>query len=135
MGPYASIHIILPALPWPTIIKLFTFHHSYHFVLHLLHVGENKRNYKDDKAWALIKKLPVEPTHIHFLNRVQKPTRRLQSFLKEKTTKLSFFFGADLIADLATACCVEEMLDLPWSKNMFNAYVILIIRLEPELNI
>ena len=49
--------------------------------------------------------------------------------------KLPFFLGAGLRADLLTVFWVDVRVDLPWSKNMFMEYEILIIRLEPELNI
>ncbi len=40
----------------------------------------------------MTKKVPVDPTHMHFLNRVQKPTNKLHNCLDEYTRKLSFFF-------------------------------------------
>jgi len=57
--------------------------------------------------------LPVDPTHMNFLNLVQNPTKRLQICLKEYTMKLSFFLGADLIGALETVAWVDLPVDFP----------------------
>jgi hypothetical protein len=60
----------------------------------------------------MTKKVPVDPTHMHFLNRVQKPTNKLHNCLDEYTRKLSFFFWEDFMVDLLLVARVELPVDL-----------------------
>jgi len=47
---YFPNHIILFPF-WTKLNKKGTFHHSNHFILHFLHVWEDKRHYKNDETW------------------------------------------------------------------------------------
>lgn len=87
------------------------------------------------KPFYLIHNLPVEPTHINFLNLVQNPTKRLQICLKEYTTKLSFFLGTGFIAGLETVPWVDFPVDFPEpDKSILSNYYFIIV-VEPELKI